>query len=248
MPQQLSATLSTPRRTGRALLIAAASALLLSSCSPNGGEEPGAQGPTAPGASPSAATSSASVTTSPGEAQDSDGSPSTSATDEGRGAAASSSLRTGEPSAASSSTPASFANDSVAKAAADFASLAPQSLFMRFDTCSPNGVPDSAACSGPDVGQVQFFSSEAKAASTTQLLTELRSSRVVEDSGDRVVGWSTLGSTAIVTVVDNKRGLVLQQMISSDKQDPRQRIYDLGLVPPQEQETTATTTAHNTES
>ena len=85
-------------------------------------------------------------------------------------------------------------------------------------------------CSGPEIGQFQFFDSDSKAASTTQLLTELRSSRVVEDSGDRVVGWSTLGTSAIITVVDNREGLVMQQLISSDQEDPRQRIYELGLA------------------
>ena len=53
---------------------------------------------------------------------------------------------------------------------------------------------------------------------------------MVEDSGDRVVGWSTLGTSAIITVVDNREGLVMQQLISSDQEDPRQRIYDLGLA------------------
>ena len=65
---------------------------------------------------------------------------------------------------------------------------------------------------------------------TTQLLTELRSSRVVEDNGDRVVGWSTLGTSAIITVVDNEAGQVMQQLTSTDQDDPRQRIYDLGLA------------------
>ena len=85
-------------------------------------------------------------------------------------------------------------------------------------------------CSGEGIGQFQFFDSDSKAASTTQLLTELRSSRVVEDNGDRVVGWSTLGTSAIITVVDNEAGQVMQQLISTEQDDPRQRIYDLGLA------------------
>ena len=92
------------------------------------------------------------------------------------------------------------------------------------------GGPGSFDCSGDEIGQFQFFDSESKAASTTQLLTELRSSRVVEDNGDRIVGWSTLGTSAIITVVDNRAGQVLQQLVSSDQEDPRQRIYDLGLA------------------
>ncbi|WP_157108874.1 hypothetical protein [Corynebacterium aquilae] len=124
----------------------------------------------------------------------------------------------------------SFANSSVEDVFERFGSLAPRSLFERFEVCSPNGVPNSAACSGPSVGQFQFFASDAKAASMTQLLTELRSSRVVKDSGSMVVGWSTLGTTAIVTVVDNDKGVVMQHMITSDKQDPGEVIRDLHLA------------------
>lgn len=127
---------------------------------------------------------------------------------------------------------------SVRKVAELYGTLAPGEFFQMFEDCAPNGIPDSSACTGPEVGQFQFFKGDAKAASTTQLLTELRSSRVVEDSGDRIVGWSTLGTTAVITVVDNKKGLTMQQMVSSDKQDPLERIYDLGLA-----QRPATTTA-----
>lgn len=111
-----------------------------------------------------------------------------------------------------------------------FAALAGEELFARFSSCDPTGIEDSFNCSGPEVGQFQFFKSEAKAAQTTQVLTELRSSRVVEDTGDRVVGWSTLGTTAVLTVVDNKEGLVMQQMISTDQEDPEKKLRELGLV------------------
>lgn len=111
-----------------------------------------------------------------------------------------------------------------------FHSLAPHSLFEQFDTCDPNGVENSSACTGVEVGQFQFFANNAKAASTTQLLTELRSSRVVEDTGSRIVGWTTMGTMSIITVVDNDEGLVLQQMVSSDRIDPEERIYELGLA------------------
>nr|WP_246825478.1 hypothetical protein [Corynebacterium sp. HMSC034A01] len=111
-----------------------------------------------------------------------------------------------------------------------FATLAPEEFFDQFDDCAAGGLSGSFDCSGEGVGQFQFFDSDSKAASTTQLLTELRSSRVVEDDGDRVVGWSTLGTSAIITVVDNEAGQVMQQLISTDQDDPRQRIYDLGLA------------------
>lgn len=129
-------------------------------------------------------------------------------------------------------------DESVEEVAEEFASLAPASLFAQFESCDPSGLEDSWQCSGAAVGQFQFFSGSAKAASTTQLLTELRSSRVVEDTGDRVVGWSTLGTTAVITVVDNERGQVLQQMISSDREDPEEIIYDLGLAEEPAEETT----------
>lgn len=130
----------------------------------------------------------------------------------------------------------------VEEVAEEFSSLAPASLFEQFESCDPSGLEDSWQCSGADVGQFQFFSGTAKAASTTQLLTELRSSRVVEDTGDRVVGWSTLGTTAVITVVDNERGQVLQQMISSDREDPEEIIYGLGLA---EEPTAETTTSQS---
>ena len=111
-----------------------------------------------------------------------------------------------------------------------FSTLAPPEFFEQFDDCVAGGLSGSFDCSGEGIGQFQFFDSDSKAASTTQLLTELRSSRVVEDNGDRVVGWSTLGTSAIITVVDNEAGQVMQQLISTDQEDPRQRIYDLGLA------------------
>lgn len=120
--------------------------------------------------------------------------------------------------------------DALAEVRERFSTLAPEEFFDQFDDCAAGGLSGSFDCSGEGVGQFQFFDSDSKAASTTQLLTELRSSRVVEDDGDRVVGWSTLGTSAIITVVDNEAGQVMQQLISTDQDDPRQRIYDLGLA------------------
>ena len=119
---------------------------------------------------------------------------------------------------------------SVAKAYDIFAPVAPKELFALFDRCDSTGGDDSYNCSGPEVGQFQFFRSQSKAKQTTQVLTELRSSQVIEDDGDRVVGWSTLGTTAVITVVDNKEGMVMQQMISSDQEDPEEKIKELGLA------------------
>lgn len=131
-----------------------------------------------------------------------------------------------EPSSASGGT----FDASVNEAYEIFGGLVPEEIFEQFDRCDPNGVTDSFNCSGAEVGQFQFFKSKAKASQTTQVLTELRSSRVIEDSGNRVVGWSMLGNTAILTVVDNDEGLIMQQMISTDQDDPEERLKELGLV------------------
>ena len=120
--------------------------------------------------------------------------------------------------------------DALAEVRERFSTLAPEEFFDQFDDCAAGGLSGSFDCSGEGIGQFQFFDSDSKAASTTQLLTELRSSRVVEDNGARVVGWSTLGTSAIITVVDNEAGQVMQQLISTEQDDPRQRIYDLGLA------------------
>ena len=120
--------------------------------------------------------------------------------------------------------------DALAEVRERFSTLAPEEFFDQFDDCAAGGLSGSFDCSGEGIGQFQFFDSDSKAASTTQLLTELRSSRVVEDNGDRVVGWSTLGTSAIITVVDNEAGQVMQQLISTEQDDPRQRIYELGLA------------------
>lgn len=111
-----------------------------------------------------------------------------------------------------------------------FATIAPPEFFDQLDGCVEADLEGYYDCAGDQVGQFQFFDSESKAASTTQVLTELRSSKIVEDSGDRVVGWSTVGTSAIVTVVDNREGQVMQHLVSTDREDPRQRIYDLGLA------------------
>lgn len=132
--------------------------------------------------------------------------------------------------ASESAEPSGAFNASVEQAYEIFGGLVPEGIFAQFDRCDPNGVTDSFNCSGSEVGQFQFFKSKTKASQTTQVLTELRSSRVIEDSGNRVVGWSMLGNTAILTVVDNDEGLIMQQMISTDQDDPEERLKELGLV------------------
>ncbi|VEH06316.1 putative secreted protein [Corynebacterium kutscheri] len=142
------------------------------------------------------------------------------------------------PSTTSSSTPATLTQTTtttkidaqIEKARQNFHRLVPDELFDQFTSCDDNGVRDSMACSGPKVGQFQFFVSEVKAASTAQLLTGLNSSRVLEETDSRIVGWSILGSTAVITVVDKERGLVMQQMVSTDDIDPEERINELGLL------------------
>lgn len=136
-----------------------------------------------------------------------------------------------EPSETTSASAGAFSDD-VDAAYEIFGSIAPRELFEKFDSCDPVGNDDNYNCSGPEVGQLQFSKSSSRASQTTQVLTELRSSTVLEDSGDRVVGWSTLGSTAVLTVVDNDEGLVVQQMLSTDQEDPEDRLIELGLYTP----------------
>ncbi|MDK8501149.1 hypothetical protein QP933_09460 [Corynebacterium pseudodiphtheriticum] len=108
--------------------------------------------------------------------------------------------------------------------------MIPRSLFEEFDTCEAVGMQSYYNCTGASVGQFQFTESKSKAVSTLQTLTELRTSQVVDDSGDRVVGWSSLGSTVIITVVSTESGLVMQHMISGDAEEPEQKIKELGLA------------------
>lgn len=128
-----------------------------------------------------------------------------------------------------------------------FASLAPESLFDDLDTCVETSLKGSYDCSGSTVGQLQFFASKSMAEDTADVLTGLSSSRVVEKTDEKLVGWSMLGKTAVITVVDKKEGKVLQQMVASDVDDPEQRIFMLGLADsysePTDESSTATTTA-----
>lgn len=146
------------------------------------------------------------------------------------GAAGSSSTGAAAVTGASTSNSSNKEEQALREVAEQFSTLAPAEFFEKLDACTSTGIAGSYDCSGEGIGQFQFFASDSKAASTAQLLTELRSSRVVEDSGARIVGWSTLGTSAIITVVDVDKGQVLQQLTSSDQGDPRKRIYELGLA------------------
>ena len=110
-----------------------------------------------------------------------------------------------------------------------FASLAPESLFDDLDTCTETSLRSSYDCSGKEIGQFQFFESEAMAKDTANVLEGLKSSTIVEETDNKLVGWSMIGRTAVITVVDVEEGKVLQQMMSSEMEDPRDRIYELGL-------------------
>lgn len=219
MPAPVTA-LSSSRRTRAAALVAAAS-LALVSCS-----EDDAAAPTPTPTETVAETPSETMVKTTSVVETSEVKTSVMETSE----AETSEVKTTESSISTSPTAEDKEVEALKKVREEFASIAPPEFFDRLDGCVPAGIEGSYDCSGSEVGQFQFFASEAKAASTTQLLTELRSSKIVEDNGQRVVGWSTVGTSAIITVVDNAAGLVMQQLISSDQEDPRQRIYDLGLA------------------
>ena len=217
---------------GAALL---ASGCLLAAC---GNDEPApTPAPSSPAEAAESAVESATESTTESAEKSAAGSSSETASSE---STTSASVSSGSSAAAQSEKASSSAepsgeksskfNASVDEAYAIFGDLVPEEIFAEFDRCDPNGVEDSFNCSGSKVGQFQFFKSKTKASQTTQVLTELRSSRVVEDSGSRVVGWSMLGNTAILTVVNNDEGLIMQQMISTDQEDPEERLTELGLV------------------
>lgn len=118
----------------------------------------------------------------------------------------------------------------VAQVQEQFSTLAPPTLFKALDSCSETSLKGSYDCSGPVVGKFQFFESETMARDTAEVVTGLSSSRVVEQTDEKVVGWSMLGKTAVITVVDLKNGKVMQQIMPSDEGDPEERIYKLGLA------------------
>lgn len=209
------ALLKFKRRTLGLAAAVAASSLTLAACG-NNADDPAES---TPAAETTVAEETTAEETTSTESSSTTATTSTSSTSSGTGS-----------SSSTSSAAMSADEETLAEVRETFAGLAPEELFDQFDGCSAAGISGSFDCQGDEIGQFQFFDSDAKAASSTQLLTELRSSRVVEDSGDRVVGWSTLGTSAIITVVDNRAGQVMQQLISSDQEDPRQRIYDLGLA------------------
>lgn len=204
---------------------AAAVALTLSACG-NDAEDPEPASSTTSAASSSASTTTTAPTTT-SATESATSSATTSAT---ASASASASSSTSKSTATSATSTAKEENSTLDEVAEHFATLAPASFFAQLDECTEGGFDGAYNCSGREIGQFQFFDSESKAASTTQLLTQLRSSRVVEDENDRIVGWSVLANSAIITVVDNKTGQVMQQLISTDDVDPRTRIYELGLA------------------
>ncbi|GAB3088117.1 hypothetical protein [Corynebacterium aquatimens] len=151
-------------------------------------------------------------------------------------------------SAEESTTETSEAEDpTITKVREIFASVAPDSLFDEFKSCSASR-KEYYECSGPEVGQFQFFDSDSKASSTTQLLTSSRNAKVIEENGDRIVGWMSLADSAVISVVDNKDGKVLQQFMQTGNEDPKERIESLGLLTGEGSETDASSTESAEES
>ena len=139
-------------------------------------------------------------------------------------------------------------DNGVAEVAKQFSTLAPPEFFEKLDSCTPTGLPDAFDCSSSEMGQFQFMESESVATTSTQVLTELRSSEVVEDTGRFVVGWSTVGSSAVVTVIDNDKGQIMKQLLTMDREGPREHIYKLGLAKRPEGATTPAEATTSTES
>lgn len=70
----------------------------------------------------------------------------------------------------------------------------------------------------------------------------------MEDTGRFVVGWSTVGSSAVVTVIDNDKGQIMKQLLTMDREGPREHIYKLGLAKRPEGATTPAEATTSTES
>lgn len=174
-----------------------------------GGEEEPSEEPTTTEA-PTTSSAEASASPSPSESE------STEATTEG--------------TSTSTTSTAKKDDNGVAEVAKQFSTLAPPEFFEKLDSCTPTGLPDAFDCSSSEMGQFQFMESESVATTSTQVLTELRSSEVVEDTGRFVVGWSTVGSSAVVTVIDNDKGQIMKQLLTMDREGPREHIYKLGLA------------------
>ena len=217
----------------RAAALTAAAALLLAGCSTDNGGD--AETTTTAATSAVSSTAAATSSTSPSSSTTAASTTTTAASSTTAAAASSTTSTSAQTSSRKTSATTSAAAGDTPESRVDyvaehFATLAPASLFAQLDECTESGITGSYNCSGREVGQFQFFDSESKAASTTQLLTELRSSRVVEDKNERIVGWSVLANSAILTVVDNNSSQVMQQLISTDDVDPKTRIYELGLA------------------
>lgn len=120
--------------------------------------------------------------------------------------------------------------ESVAEVYEIFSSLAPRSLFAQFDSCDSVGMRDSYNCTDAELGSIQFYKSSSQAAQATQVLTGLRNGHVVKDEGDILVGWSTLGTDTILSVVDNDKGLVMKQLAPSDVEEPEELLAELGVL------------------
>lgn len=243
----MSAMFSARTFTTRAATLAATAALplVLVACASD-------EGSTDKSAQPGTSTTTATSTSSASSSETTTSSSSTSASSTTTGASSTSATTSASGDASSAATSAGVAADksatptttsarstqannsaelpeSVENAYEIFGDLVPRSLFEEFDSCEAVGMQSYYNCTG-SVGQFQFTESKSKAVSTLQTLTELRTSQVVDDSGERVVGWSSLGSTAIITVVNTESGLVMQHMISADAEEPEQKIKELGLV------------------
>ena len=211
------------RRVGTPVVLAMA-LVVATAC---GGKEEPSEEPTTTEA-PTTSSAETSASPSPSESE------STEATTEG--------------TSTSTTSTAKKDDNGVAEVAKQFSTLAPPEFFDKLDSCTPTGLPDAFDCSSSEMGQFQFMESESVATTSTQVLTELRSSEVVEDTGRFVVGWSTVGSSAVVTVIDNDKGQIMKQLLTMDREGPREHIYKLGLAKRPEGATTPAEATTSTES
>lgn len=168
--------------------------------------------------------------------------PPDSAQDEATTASINPSLSESESAVATSSL-----SSSVQEVREIFSTLAPDSFFERLDTCESGTLLDSWECAGEEIGSFTFTDSASTASRTASALTELRSSHVVEDDGSRIVGWSTMAGTTVITVVDTEEGTVMRKLID-DRTEPEDILRELELADAATLSSAAASTASETTS
>lgn len=140
-----------------------------------------------------------------------------------------------EPDEASPSSPKDEDGSELKARLADlFAPLTSGAFFDTMDTCEELAKEKTWQCQSNSLGQFQLTNSRTEARTQYSTLTQLNGAEIIVDDGARLVGWSTLGSNAIITAVDTDDELVIKQLVDSGETDPERRIVEAGLATEEE--------------